>query len=346
MILLTTTSDLLQVITATGVTTISVHASFVDYNGTTVTPGRTNTNITGAATTTAVASPASSTQRNVKSLSIHNSHAASSDVITVQHTDGTNVVPLFVYTLLAGETIQYFDEQGFKVLDANGNQKVTQSSQPGRFLGVFVHSSGSTHTTGPNTNTIKVRLLAGGGQGGGGATAAADAALGGGGAAGGYAEKTFAVAPSTGYTYAVGAGGSTTSAGNSTGQAGGNTTFAVGATTVTANGGPGGAGMAAATTAGTVALGGAAPAVSTNGDINASGAAGGNSYRTSGTVGVSGRGGDSDFGGGGLGNNAQGTGNAATGFGSGGAGGCTLNNGGATAGGVGTGGLVIVEEYS
>lgn len=346
MILLTSTSDLLQVITASAVTTINVHASYVDYNGTSVTPARLNSNITGATTTSVVGSPASSTQRNVKSVTIHNSHATSSNLITVQHTDGTTVVPLFVYTLLAGETIEYFDEMGFRVLDAGGNLKTVQASQPGRLLGVFVHTSGTTHTTGASTNTIKVRLQAGGGAGGGGASTASDAAAGGGGGGGGYAEKTFAVAPSTGYTYAVGAGGTAGTAGNNAGNTGGASTFAVGATTVTANGGNGGAGMAAATTAGTVSAGGAPPSISTNGDVNASGASGEGSYRTSGTVARSGKGADSQFGGGGTEVAAQGTGVTGIGFGSGGSGGCTLNGGAATAGGAGAPGIVIVEEYS
>jgi len=40
MILLTSTSDLLQVVTASGVSAINVQASFVDLIGTVLTPGR------------------------------------------------------------------------------------------------------------------------------------------------------------------------------------------------------------------------------------------------------------------------------------------------------------------
>lgn len=125
MILLASTGDLIQVISGQAVSTITVHASFVDYNGTTATPTRTNTLITTATTTTVVASPGSSIQRNVKALVIHNSHATSSCAITVQHTDSSNVVLLMTYTLLAGETIQYYDTLGFEVLDASGERKET-----------------------------------------------------------------------------------------------------------------------------------------------------------------------------------------------------------------------------
>jgi hypothetical protein len=58
MILLTTSSDLIQIITG-GTQQIKVHASYVDVNGSTVTPGRTNTAIASAATTTVVGGPGS-----------------------------------------------------------------------------------------------------------------------------------------------------------------------------------------------------------------------------------------------------------------------------------------------
>lgn len=122
MLLLTSTSDLLQVVTGSAVTT-DVHASWVDNASGTITPGRTNTAITGAATTTVVASPASGTQRNVQTLNIRNRHATSSVVITVQHTDGTTTAELIQYTLLAGEMLQYVDSGGWRILNASGQVK-------------------------------------------------------------------------------------------------------------------------------------------------------------------------------------------------------------------------------
>lgn len=123
MILLTSINDKLQVITGQSVSTIFVHASHVDYNGGTVTPNRTNTAITTTTTTDVVAAPAVSTQRNVKTIIIRNSHATSSCDITVQHTDGTTVAQLFKYTLLAGESILY-QEQRFQVRTAPGLLKL------------------------------------------------------------------------------------------------------------------------------------------------------------------------------------------------------------------------------
>jgi len=112
MILLTSTSDQLQVITSAAVT-VDVHSSWVDTLGSNITPGRTNTNISTAATTTVTGSPAGSTERNVKTLHVRNRHASLSTDVTVQHTDGTTIVRLFKTTLYAGGMLQMTDQGGF-----------------------------------------------------------------------------------------------------------------------------------------------------------------------------------------------------------------------------------------
>lgn len=111
MLILASTSDLVRVYTSAA-GDIEVHASWVDLNGTTVTPGRTNSpSITTATTTTVVGSPAASTVRNVKHLNITNNSSSVSNVVTVDHTDGTNPVELMSFTLLPGENM-IFNEQG------------------------------------------------------------------------------------------------------------------------------------------------------------------------------------------------------------------------------------------
>lgn len=115
MILLTSTSDLLRVITGTD-KTIDVHASWVDNASGTITPGRTNTLISTATTTTVVASPAASTQRNVQTLTIRNRDTTACD-ITVIHSDGTNIPELCKTTLAPNTELQYLDGVGFQLLD-------------------------------------------------------------------------------------------------------------------------------------------------------------------------------------------------------------------------------------
>ena len=126
MILLTSTSDLLRV-TTSSTANIDVHASYVDLSGTTVTPSRTNTTISTATTTTVVSSPASSTQRTVKTLFIRNRHATTANDITILHTDGTTSVEFIKVSLNAGYTLRYDEGNGFEVLDSFGRSLLNNS---------------------------------------------------------------------------------------------------------------------------------------------------------------------------------------------------------------------------
>jgi len=94
-----------------------------------------------------------------------------------------------------------------------------------------------------------------------------------------------------------------------------------------------------------MANGGAGGAVSTNGDVNRGGAPGTYGLRISINVGISGCGGSSPFGGGGVGKDSGAAGADATGYGGGGGGALCLNNSGAQVGGVGTQGCWLVHEF-
>jgi hypothetical protein len=112
MLLLTSTSDKIRVVTGAAVT-VDVHASWVDYNGSDVTPGRLNSAITTATTTDVVPSPGASVSRNVKTLSVRNKHATSSVTVTIQHTDGTTVSELDKRLLGPGASVLYNEGYGF-----------------------------------------------------------------------------------------------------------------------------------------------------------------------------------------------------------------------------------------
>jgi hypothetical protein len=120
MLLLTSTSDLIQITTGSAANAIEVHASYVDINGTTITPQRTNTKVTTATTTTVVGSPAASTQRNVKGLYITNNSAGTSCNVSVNHTDGTNNIELMQFILLPGENMGYREDGSWVHRDQNG----------------------------------------------------------------------------------------------------------------------------------------------------------------------------------------------------------------------------------
>jgi hypothetical protein len=348
MLLLTSTSDKIQVITGSAVVAMKVQAAFADYDPTqnppSTNPGRTNTSISGAATTDVVAAPGANIIRNVKWLSIYNAHATSSNAITVQHTDGTTVSILTKYTLLPGETLYYVEAGYFAVLDIAGTRKTAPNT--GGLLRRTVltgNSSGAApFTTSPYTNTIHVRLAGAGGSGGGSITAATSGSAGGGGASGGYAEKLFAVSPSTTYAYAIGQNVLGVSGAN--GVAGGNSTFTVGGVTVTAFGGPGGTTSTGSTLGAN--LGGASPAVSTNGDLNCGGDPGDPGIILSAAVVMSGAGGSwTRFGVGGSPRNTQAAG-VGGGIASGGSGGALVSAGASNAGGSSFYGFIVVEEYA
>jgi hypothetical protein len=120
MLNLASTSDIIRVVTSHAAQ-VECHASWVDLNGSTVTPGRTNTpHITTATTTTIVAAPAASTVRNVKHLNITNDHASQSCSVTVEHYDGTTAIEMMQFTLLPGENMIFNEEGRWAHRDAQG----------------------------------------------------------------------------------------------------------------------------------------------------------------------------------------------------------------------------------
>jgi len=112
MLILASTTDVVNVVTGSA-GLVDVHASWMDNAAGAVGPGRTNTpTITTATTTTVVPSPASGTQRNLKTLHVRN-RGASANSINVIHTDGTTAVILLTISLASGATLEYIDEVGF-----------------------------------------------------------------------------------------------------------------------------------------------------------------------------------------------------------------------------------------
>lgn len=148
MLLLASTSDKISITTSASCD-VDVHASWVDKNGTTVTPGRTNTNITTATTTDVVASPAASTYRNVKQLIVRNAHATDTVAVTIIHTDGTTAVEVYYAILTAGQQAIFVEGAGWTVTeptympiksftvhgDAGANFAMTNATQAERFAG-------------------------------------------------------------------------------------------------------------------------------------------------------------------------------------------------------------------
>jgi hypothetical protein len=342
-IFLSGSTDILQLTTG-GSQSIDMYVSYIDDASGSFTGGLAHGNVASISTVTLLGSPATSTIRNVKFLSLSNKDASTSCQVTLVESpdNGTTKYQLGPsFALGPGQCWTHNDLEGFVLIDAAGGRVETPLS--GRFLKRSYLTSGTSGNFLPSTNTVFIRGVAGGGGGGGVSSGSANGAAGGGGA-GSYLEKTFSIVASagTGYTFTVGGGG--TGASGAAGNNGTNSTFVYNSVTYTCNGGTGGpldtssAGLQGK-------LGGAGGTVSTNGDLNATGDNGqaGNVDLTA--AGISGNGGSSPFGGGGLGIAASGTGNNGGGYGAGGSGGLSTTSGART-GGNGTGGLWIVEEYS
>jgi hypothetical protein len=150
MLLLTSTSDLIRMVTST-TGDIDVHASWIDLASGTVSAGRTNTNVTTATTTTIVGSPAASTSRNVKTLHIQNVHASTAMTVTIQHFDGSTSIDLETVTLAAGERIAYVEGVGFRIVDVNGVPRAaTTLTATNKSLTSQAFSTTDTYVTGSN----------------------------------------------------------------------------------------------------------------------------------------------------------------------------------------------------
>ena len=198
-------------------------------------------------------------------------------------------------------------------------------------------TSGTTWTSpaGITSSTIfEFTVIGAGGGGGGGSN---PGAAGGGGGGGTAIYSVSGLAPSTGYTIAIGAGGTGGSSGGG-GFSGGNTTITINGTTITGSGGGGGANSGSCGTANgvTTCSQGGAGGTATNGTLNIRGEAGKNGS-TAAVAGANG-GSSAGYGTGGTGSLGGSNGGAGNGKGGGGGGGSGVNSGG-----VGAPGVIIVR---
>lgn len=212
--------------------------------------------------------------------------------------------------------------------------------------------TGTTLAVFAGTKNYRLRLWGGGG-GGGGVVSAACAAAGGGGA-GSYAER-FGNPIAASYTFALGAAGAAGSTAGGDGGNGGDSTFSAGGVTVTAPGGKGGKGDAAGTAGATSRArgGGAGGALSSNGTTDGGGAPGHPAIMVrinfSDIMATSGAGGSSSLGSGGVGRERSVTSTSAGADAAGpaaGGGGAIDDGTAARAGGAGSPGYGILEEYA
>jgi hypothetical protein len=144
MLLLTATTDKLQLTTSAAVT-VDVHASSMDHTLSTdnVEGVKQNTAITTATTTDIVAAPASGVTRNVKTLHIRNKHASSSVDVTVIYDQNATDFELHKATLKAGEALEYVEGIGFFVVTSTAALTNKSVAQQGAGFAADTYLTGS-----------------------------------------------------------------------------------------------------------------------------------------------------------------------------------------------------------
>lgn len=126
MIILKATTETLEVVTTT-IADIDYSISYADITTTTFIPSTNEGKITTATTTTVLAAPSASTQRQIKLITIVNRNATTSNTVLVKKDiSGTEYFLTAVTTLLAGEVLQYVEGQGWICYSATGEIKSTQ----------------------------------------------------------------------------------------------------------------------------------------------------------------------------------------------------------------------------
>jgi len=129
MIILTETTDTIQVVLGGSITTnqLRCFSSYRDITTTTYVPGRNAINTNNTTDVNIVTSPAVSTQRVVDFISIYNFDTVNQTVIVKLDANGTETI-LTSVSLGTGERLEYVEGYGFRVIGNNGAIKQTYSS--------------------------------------------------------------------------------------------------------------------------------------------------------------------------------------------------------------------------
>lgn len=127
MIILKATTETLQVVTTTAAA-IDYSISYADITTTTFVPSSNEGKITSATTSSVLAAPASSTQRQVKLIVISN-RDTSANTITVQKLiSSTSYALTPTIALNAGESAQYIDSKGWILYSSNGTVRADMTA--------------------------------------------------------------------------------------------------------------------------------------------------------------------------------------------------------------------------
>ncbi|MBA4259168.1 MAG: hypothetical protein C0446_08385 [Chitinophaga sp.] len=154
MIILDATTKILEVL-STAAVSLDYYVSYVDITTSAFTPGVSDGNISTATTTTILAAPASSTQRQVKHISLTNRSTTTAQGVTVKYdVSGVERYLTPSITLNPGESYQYSSDTGWQVFDKNGaakaatiqNSGITGRAVPFYKSGTAPEAAGNTYS--------------------------------------------------------------------------------------------------------------------------------------------------------------------------------------------------------
>lgn len=130
-LLLDSTSKSLELVTSSSASVDWV-VSWADHTATTFDPGMSQGNVASATDTTIAAAPASSTQRQVKWVSVRNRSTTTANTVAIQlDVSGTEYVVGPDVTLAAGESLRWDAEGALEVFTANGLRKERSTDASG-----------------------------------------------------------------------------------------------------------------------------------------------------------------------------------------------------------------------
>lgn len=292
-----------------------------------------------AATPATIYTCGAGTQAFVLSIHVVNTDSSAQTFqLFVNGTAAANAITSAI-RLRPGGFAVYTEQGGWSVFYATGS--VARFGQGATLVKITALKTGCTYfAPSEATKYMYIEGVGGGGGGGGVLDAATNSAAAGGGGAGAYsAVFTSTLTP---VAVAIGAGGPGGTAGANNGTPGGDTTFGA---ILTAKGGSGGI-SDTVTTIHAGGLGGAGGLASGGtGDIKRDGGQGDHGVSVAAAQAISGRGGNSYFGGGAPATKSAGNGTNAVNYGAGGSGAVNLSSDASHAGGNGSDGLILVWEF-
>lgn len=136
MITLTATTHILELTTGSA-TAVDVFVSYADHTTAGAILGDEQTLITTATTTTILSAPASSTQRQVKLITINNT-GATPNTVTVKKDISATEYDLFYTTLQTHESLIYIDGKGWTQYTATGQAYTANVTSPAPYANTYV----------------------------------------------------------------------------------------------------------------------------------------------------------------------------------------------------------------